>query len=158
MDASPSTKLCRKCSKEKPLDQFYARNAVCIECNSKAWRERATPEKRIAWNERAKRFDDAHIAHYLIRQARKRAKKKGLECTIRPSDILVPERCPILGVLLKKNRGQWSNDSYSLDRIDSTLGYVPGNVRVISWWANYLKSNLTLGQAENMVKYMKGEL
>jgi hypothetical protein len=115
-----------------------------------------TREKRDEYNANQRRADDLNIARYLIRNARKRAKEKGLDCTIRPADIHVPERCPILDVPLEKNRGQWKNNSFSLDRVDSSMGYVPGNVRVISWWANYLKSNLTLEQVENMVKYMKG--
>jgi hypothetical protein len=149
---------CKKCRETKEASQFWANNTVCIECNKKAWRERATPEKRREWLERQRKFDDLNIARYLLRQARKRAKAKGLECTIKPSDIHVGERCPVLGIQMVKNRGHWQNNSYSLDRIDSSRGYVKGNVRVISWWANFLKSNLTLEQAENLVKYMKGEL
>lgn len=151
-------KRCMKCQQTKEESQFWANNKVCIECNKKLWRARMTREKRDQYNERARRFDDLNIARYLLRQARKRAKAKGLPCTIRPSDIHVPERCPVLGVELVKNRGQWKNNSYSLDRVNSSMGYVPGNVRVISWWCNYLKSNLTLEQMERMVAYMKGEI
>lgn len=90
--------------------------------------------------------------------ARKRAAAKGLECTIRPGDIHLRDRCPILDIPLKKNRGQYGPDSYSLDRRDSSLGYVPGNVEVISWKANSLKGELNIEQVERLLQYMKGEL
>jgi hypothetical protein len=122
------------------------------------WSERVTPEKRKQYADRARRFDDFNIQRYLLRYARKRAKAKGLECTIRPDDINLVDRCPILELPLVKNRGQFQDNSYSLDRIDSALGYVPGNVRVISWKANSVKGALSLVQVENLLKYMKGEL
>lgn len=82
--------------------------------------------------------------------AKKRAKKKGLEFTIKPEDLELPEGtlCPILQVPLVKHKGKLERNTPSLDRVDSTRGYVPGNVRVISWWANYLKEQLTLEQAK----------
>ena len=40
--------------------------------------------------------------------------------------------------------GVLGDDSPSLDRIVSSLGYVKGNIRVISYKANRVKSNATL--------------
>lgn len=142
----------------KEASQYWANNTVCIECNKKAWRARATPESRKRWGEHQKKADDLNIARYLLRQARKRAIRKGLECTIVPSDIHVPDVCPIFGVPMVKNRGRWQNNSFSLDRVDSSKGYVKGNVRVISWWANNLKSNMTIEQVDRLLKYMKKEI
>ena len=39
-------------------------------------------------------------------------------------------------------------DSKSLDRIDPTKGYVPGNIRVISSRANILLNNMTAEEAK----------
>jgi len=56
-----------------------------------------------------------------------------------------PKVCPILKIELewksKRNGGQ--NNSPSLDRIDSTKGYIPGNVMTMSTLANRMKSNAT---------------
>jgi hypothetical protein len=150
--------VCRTCKLEKPLDQFWKNNVHCIECSKAKYQARLTLEKRKQYADRGRKFDELNIARYLLRYARKRAKAKGLECTIRPRDIHVPDRCPIFDVPLVKNTGTWSNNSYSLDRIDSSKGYVPGNVRVISWQANSLKSNTTVEQVERLLKYMKGEI
>ena len=60
-------------------------------------------------------------------------------------DIYFPLLCPVLGVKLDyagngKGRSEFSP---SFDRLDSTLGYVPGNVVVMSWRANRLKNDGT---------------
>lgn len=157
--------MCRLCAKELPLSEFWKSGRTpdglakdCKACSKAQWKKRVTPEQRVKYNERGKRFDDFNIQRYLLRYAKKRAKEKSLECTIRASDIPLREFCPILGVQLVKNRGQWAGNSYSLDRVDSTKGYVPGNVQVISWQANNLKSNLSVEQVERLLAYMKGEL
>lgn len=46
----------------------------------------------------------------------------------------------------------------SLDRVDNNLGYIPGNIRVISRKANLLKSSLTLDVLEKLIQYIKSEI
>jgi hypothetical protein len=53
--------------------------------------------------------------------------------------------------------GKFSHSSYSLDRIDSDKGYVKGNVQVISYRANMLKSNASIEELEKVLNWMKGE-
>lgn len=106
--------------------------------------------------EKERKYYDTFLARYLLTTARKRAKENGIECTIKESDILVPELCPILHVKLGRSRGAFDKSSPSLDRIDSSKGYVPGNVRVISWYANKLKNDITLEEAKRLVLYMEG--
>lgn len=61
-----------------------------------------------------------------------------------------------MGIPLKKEFGRGkTDDTPSIDRIDCTKGYIKGNVRIVSWWANRLKSNLTLEQIEALYKYIK---
>jgi hypothetical protein len=66
-----------------------------------------------------------------------------VECTITSADIVIPTYCPALGIKLKAAVGVKSNRdlSPSLDRIDPSKGYVPGNVQVISYLANKIKQN-----------------
>lgn len=68
-----------------------------------------------------------------------RAVKNNVPFTIEESDIVVPDVCPVLGMKLKIGVGAKSENSPSLDRRIPSLGYVPGNVFVISWMANRLK-------------------
>lgn len=71
----------------------------------------------------------------LFNAAKARANKKGREFSIELSDIQIPKVCPVLHIPMT---------SPSLDRIDSSRGYVKGNVRVISKRANQLKNNATV--------------
>lgn len=48
-----------------------------------------------------------------------------------------------------------SLNSFSLDRIIPGKGYVVGNVRIISWRANQLKSNGTVEEFEKIIVDLK---
>jgi hypothetical protein len=79
---------------------------------------------------------------YLLARARERCKHSGLDFSITKEDIVVPDICPLLGIPiipLAKDR----HHSPSLDRKDSSLGYTPSNIWVISSRANTLKNNAT---------------
>jgi len=52
----------------------------------------------------------------------------------------IPETCPILGIPLSRGRGQKDWNSPSVDRVDSTKPYRRGNIAVISYRANVIKS------------------
>lgn len=115
----------------------------------------AIRDRKNAW-QRDKEWRD--VRYTLVRNSKRRARARGIDHTIGVGDITLPERCPILGCVLARNRGKLSKDSPSLDRVDNSKGYIPGNVRVISFWANTLKDNLTADQIERLYKYVKGEL
>lgn len=97
----------------------------------------------------------------LFQEARKRAKVKNLDFSIELSDIIIPEVCPVLKtklILLGENpdgKGGPTPNSPTLDRVDSSKGYAKGNVRVISWRANKLKSDATLEELELLVAYLR---
>lgn len=90
--------------------------------------------------------------------AKERAKKRGWEFTIDPWDIVIPETCPVFGIELVKGVGKQHAGSPTLDRVDSTKGYIKDNVRVISQRANSLKQDATIEQLELLISYMKGEI
>lgn len=111
--------------------------------------------ERDKQRQRDKELSD--IKYALVRYAKKRAKKKGVECSIRPEDVPdIPDVCPILGIPLVKQKGRFKANSPSLDRVDSKKGYVVGNVQVISWQANLLKGeHMTLDIAKKLVEYLE---
>lgn len=90
--------------------------------------------------------------------ARQRAKKSGLACTITEGDLLIPPVCPVLGVPMQRTAYRQGSNSPSLDRLDNSLGYIPGNVRVISWRANRIKGDATVEEVEKVLAYMKGRI
>ena len=83
----------------------------------------------------------------MFMRARYQARHKNIKFLISVDDIVVPDICPIFGLKLNLDRtGPNSDASPSLDRVDSSKGYIPGNVQVISWRANNLKGNATLAE------------
>jgi len=81
---------------------------------------------------------------YMVDRSKSRAKKKGFEHSITINDIQIPDICPLLGIpLFPGTNGRVVPNSPTLDRIDSSRGYTPDNVWVISYKANTIKSNAT---------------
>ena len=88
--------------------------------------------------------------------AKHRAKKQGLPFNIKPQDIKIPEVCPLLGIPIVQRKGSGTNHgSPSLDRVIPSLGYVVGNIRVISAKANVMKNDASLQEVELLVKNWK---
>lgn len=89
----------------------------------------------------------------LIGWARDRAKKSGVPCTITIDDIEIPKECPVLGIALFSGDGVSCDNSPTIDRIVPEVGYVPGNVIVISNRANRVKSNATWFELTQLVDF-----
>ena len=52
----------------------------------------------------------------------------------------------MLGISLEQGNGRVHDASPALDRLDNAKGYVKGNVVVISYKANRMKSNATIDE------------
>jgi hypothetical protein len=87
--------------------------------------------------------------------ARARARKRGLSFELTLDDIVIPDVCPVFGMPLVKSKGSVSDDSPTLDRKDPSKGYVKGNVWVISYRANMLKSNATSAELLRVAEVIK---
>lgn len=87
----------------------------------------------------------------LWKHAKARARKQGVPFGIEVSDIHIPENCPVMGIKLRLNKGRPQADSPSLDKFIPSLGYVKGNIWVISFRANSFKSDFTVEQLEQFV-------
>ena len=81
-----------------------------------------------------------------------------MDFNIEEKDIIIPENCPIFGTKLERGIGMISNSSPTLDRIDSSMGYIKGNIHIISWRANNIKKNATLAELKSILDYMKDRL
>ena len=86
--------------------------------------------------------------------AKRRSKERDLPFNLDVSDIVIPEICPVLGIPIKPNTGHnfMNDNSPTLDKFIPSKGYVKGNVHVISWRANNLKSD---GLPEEWIKIAK---
>jgi hypothetical protein len=86
----------------------------------------------------AAKYNAVNGTKMMLRNAKRRAEKAGVPCTLALTDIVIPPTCPVFGVPFSKGKF-----SASLDRIEPKLGYVPGNIIVISRHANVIKTNAT---------------
>lgn len=113
--------------------------------------------------EEAKKWFDEHISSHLTSVAKQRAKRKNIPFNITPEDVVVPNKCPLLGIELKrsrKNKGP-SDSSPTLDRIYPEKGYVKGNVWVISAKANRIKTDASAREIKELsinLGYLKSQL
>lgn len=130
-------KKCKECKELRELTYFgknkggvLGTRATCRICRE--------PEFKAAYASRS-------FEQKMYVSAQYRASQKGREFNISIEDIVVPDKCPILGVPIELQSG--SEYAPSLDRIDSNLGYISGNVWVISKRANTLKNNMTKNEA-----------
>lgn len=135
--------------------EYYKRNKEKINADSKKWAEN-NPERRkeianiSAKKNREKRrkwqvdWFERNFEKRLLAQAKNTAKTRGMAFDLELSDIVIPENCPFLGVPLSKVvlQGRIPNRA-SIDRKDSSKGYIKGNVQVISSKANRMKNDAT---------------
>lgn len=155
--------LCKKCCVELTDENWYnsfkkSYNYMCKTCannRSKSW-NRSNKELVAQYDKKAKqkrkdRNRENSKDYYHKRpdvgmwsRAKKRAKEKSIGFDIEVSDVVIPKNCPLLGIELSVSSGNSKDCSPSLDRIDPKLGYIKGNIWVISHKANTVKSDLTL--------------
>lgn len=90
----------------------------------------------------------------MLKDAKRRAQRDGVPFNLSVEDVVIPTHCPVLGLLLTKGRGRAKAASPSLDRIVPALGYVPGNIAVISNRANTIKNDATAIELFSVAKYV----
>jgi len=110
------------------------------------------PDCRKDWRARWRR---KHYVKALITQTRLRAKRLGLPFDLTEADIVIPAVCPVLGIPLAAGTWGDTDASPSLDRFTPGLGYVRGNVAVISNRANRMKADGSLAEHEALVRWMR---
>ena len=168
-------KKCRKCGYEGPLTDFHPHKrckdgyeTLCHKCQ--AIQVRYSEKKNYPnYLERNKRYSKAHpesvkrwnakrsTENRLVDGAKRRAKKRKVPFTITVKDIYIPEFCPVLGIILQRGNGKCSANSPSLDARIPELGYVLGNIQVISFKANTMKSNATLEELKKLVAWLESK-
>lgn len=158
-------KLCPGCNTEKPANiKYFIRSPryednlkpLCIVCTKREESAKNRPRMKIWYATKGKDRIKANPKQHFYHSAKGHAKKKGFAFTITLSDMPeVPTHCPVFGFLLEFDIGSNSPRAPSLDRIDTTKGYEPGNIEFISWRANYLKRNGTLEEFEQLVSHMR---
>lgn len=131
-----------------PYKNEDKRKAYQKEYNKRTWKKYDRPR-------RDRHRKDVNPVGVMFWRVKHNAKKRGLEFSITKEDIKFPEVCPIFGIKFDYDSPKYTP---SLDRVDNTKGYVPGNVRVISKLANTIKRDLTVDMAKRLIDYMEGRI
>jgi hypothetical protein len=141
-------KICSNCKIKKEFSEFHKAssakdgyNYYCKLCNNlHAKKYKENHPDRV--KDTSKRFRETNVEYFMLRSAKLRAKQHNLPFNLDIEDIEIPEFCPYLKIKLDKTKGNGRKDSApSLDKIIPELGYVKGNIEVISDKANRMKSN-----------------
>lgn len=126
---------------------------------ARALQRKRSPGRIRAERRKYEKTRPGYLKKRLVLVARQRARRAGLEATIKAAEIYWPSHCPVLGIELDYSRcgsrKAHNPANPSLDRWDNSKGYVPGNVFVISWRANALKSNATWQELEAVTRYAR---
>ncbi len=160
-----ATKRCKKCRKTKPLTEFHYRpeqmrhRAECKDCyraranelrdpieNRRRVREwiKANPEKHLEHGRQTHERRRSDVGRWLastLRATRARCKRKSVSISIVAADLIglykiQSGRCALTDRELVYGSKGKNRDSISIDRIEPALGYIVGNVRLITYQAN----------------------
>ena len=105
---------------------------------------------------------DENKVVYMNRTVRARAKKKNLPYDIDEDYLksIWPEdnKCPALGLEFSRTGEGLKSTSLSLDRLVPELGYVKGNLAIVSMLANQIMSNATPDQVIAVGNFFKNKL
>jgi hypothetical protein len=145
---------------EKNKEQITKKKRQCRAARREHYAEVAKTRynlKRESILEKTKIHRKKHPEILLVNAARARAKKKNLSFNLTRESIKIPDKCPLLEIPLFTCEGKAGDNSPTLDRIIPELGYVEGNVWVISFKANVIKNSASFEEfqliSRNWSKY-----
>lgn len=109
--------------------------------------------------EAQKKFQRTQPLKYMLNRIRGSAKRRGLEFSLLETDFqTLPKYCPVLNIELKYPGEALNADDpaiASIDRIDNSMGYIAGNVAIISLRANKLKRDASLEELQALTKWLE---
>lgn len=140
-------KGCKSCKNTLPFSEFHKHNKQLFGINNICKKCRIPLTKKNYWN--------IPLERVMYDRAKSRAKRQGLVFNLDPEDILIPEFCPVLSIPLFRGNRVISDNTPSLDKIIPSLGYIKGNVVVISYKANRIKSDANYEDIQKVADWLK---
>ena len=155
-DSNKPSSMCKICESERASRYNKAHYNKETERVKKVKARAKRPEHHRKLREEAhRRAKERNPCYQMLSGARSRAKKKGIPFNISNRDIQLPDVCPVLKIPLLPSTGSLTDNSPTLDRRMPSLGYVKGNVSIISNLANRIKTNATSEQIAAVLEYVK---
>lgn len=151
---------CIGCCKSRS-QAFHYENREIILSKWKTKREGLSIEDKNDIASKHKIWYQKDIRKRLLERAKDRSKRKNFICDLTIEDIIIPEKCPLLNEEFKYGSIHDKWFTYSIDRIDNSKGYVKGNIQVITYLANTMKSHASKKQlltfAKNILELFKDD-
>jgi hypothetical protein len=146
--------------------KFYSENAEEVKKKKRKYCRENRPKLRLAekkyrvehYNEslsRRRTWVNLNPERQLATAAKIRAKNSGITFDITFQDIYIPTQCLLLNIPLIRGVGKRTDNSPTLDRIDSAKGYTKDNIAVISYRANRIKNDATIDELELISKNLR---
>lgn len=115
---------------------------------------KANPDKVAKYQ---KKWEQTNRTYIMWKNSQRRARIQGVPHDFDWKTLVIPTHCPILGIPLFSKEKVTSDNSPSLDKIIPELGYIEGNIQIISLKANRWKNEMTLDDLKMLVAYMEGQ-
>ena len=150
--------LCA-CGNETEVDTLNLRNGGTRSCGCFLIESRAKGKHGQCRHKAGQPNNHSGTPEYrMFCHAKENARKQGVPFSIELSDIVFPEFCPIFNTPLNRNNTKTGNDSPSLDKLIPKLGYVKGNINVISYKANRIKSDASLEELTQLLDWLQKKI
>jgi translation initiation factor 2B subunit (eIF-2B alpha/beta/delta family) len=140
------------------LKEYLEKNKEVLKEKKKLYREKNKKQLQEKVSSRYNKIKNENPEIILLYNARARAKKYGIPFSITVEDIVIPEICPILKISLTVSKSKVSPNSPTIDKIVPELGYVKGNIQVISHRANMMKSDASIEELKLFSKWIENEM
>tara|TARA_B100000674_G_scaffold486573_1_gene495367 strand:+ start:1249 stop:2553 length:1305 start_codon:yes stop_codon:yes gene_type:complete len=149
---------CQNTSKENPIFDTYASWEKRIEVEARGKFLPSCGCRKSTTHGLSSSDDPVDVrCHQMHLNAKRRSIEDDLPYDIDAiyiRNLPPPEICPVLGIDIDyEQEDQRSDSSPSLDKFIPELGYVKGNVSVISWRANRMKSDGTPEEWRKIAKW-----
>ena len=136
---------CSLCKRE--YDKKYRKSdKIQSLYNSEEYKSKKSKEQFARLN--------SDLRYLMYRNTKARALRSSIPFNIELEDIIIPDKCPLLEIELLKvpygERRGFHMNSPSIDKINPELGYIKGNIQVISMKANAMKYSAT---KEELIKF-----
>jgi len=151
---------CKECCKKRTVAYHYENRGKILK-KWKTKRDTLTLEQKEEIAKKNQEWRRTDIRKRLLWRAKERSNRINVFCNLELEDIIIPEKCPLLEekFVYGSTHNKWM--TYSIDRIDNSKGYVKGNIQVITYLANTMKSKATKEQlvvfAKNILKLFKDD-
>jgi hypothetical protein len=152
-------KICSKCKVEKKLTEFNRTKTnkdglsyLCRECNLEQSRKYRKANKDKYYNDQQRKRETKPVfLSQLLYNAKTRAVKKNIEFDLTKEfleELLDSSemKCSVTGLEMNlecHSRKKANPFKCSIDRIDSSRGYLQDNVRFVCWAVNQMKADRT---------------